>query len=154
GAAHQKQALAFDANYLPAKGQLAQDLLRLGDESEGWKLAQEAQKEDAYDIALFNLTTLHDTMQRFATVTNNDFIIRMNSREAAIYGEQALDLLTRAKTNLCSKYGYELPGQAIVEIFNEQKDFAVRTFGMPGNPGYLGVCFGNLITANSPAAHV
>jgi tetratricopeptide (TPR) repeat protein len=154
GAAHQKQALAFDANYLPAKGQLAQDLLRLGDENEGWKLAQEAQKEDAYDIALFNLTTLHDTMQRFATVTNGDFILRMNSREAAIYGEQALDLLTRAKTNLCAKYGYELPGQAIVEIFNEQKDFAVRTFGMPGNPGYLGVCFGNLITANSPAAHV
>ena len=24
---------------------------------------------------------------------------------------------------------------------------------MPGNPGYLGVCFGTVITANSPAAH-
>jgi tetratricopeptide (TPR) repeat protein len=39
-----------------------------------------------------------------------------------------------------------------VEIFPEQKDFAVRTFGMPGNPGFLGVCFGRLITANSPAS--
>src|SRR4029077_16209824 len=39
----------------------------------------------------------------------------------------------------------------IVEIFAEQKDFAVRTFGMPGNPGYLGVCFGSVVTANSPA---
>ena len=154
GSSHQKQALAFDSDFLPAKGQLAQDLLRLGEENEGWKLAQEAQKQDAYDVALFNLTTLHDTMQRFATVTNRDFIVRMNSREAAIYGEQALDLLTRAKTNLCARYGFELPRQAIVEIFNDQKDFAVRTFGMPGNPGYLGVCFGNLITANSPAAHM
>src|SRR5262249_16430032 len=38
------------------------------------------------------------------------------------------------------------------EIFPQQKDFAVRTFGMPGNPGYLGVCFGSVITANSPAS--
>ena len=35
---------------------------------------------------------------------------------------------------------------------SEQKDFGVRTFGMPDNPGFLGVCFGCLITANSPAS--
>jgi tetratricopeptide (TPR) repeat protein len=28
----------------------------------------------------------------------------------------------------------------------------VRTFGMPGGEGYLGVCFGDVITANSPRA--
>ena len=39
-----------------------------------------------------------------------------------------------------------------VEIFPEQKDFAVRTFGLPGGEGFLGVCFGNVITAASPAA--
>ena len=38
-----------------------------------------------------------------------------------------------------------------VEIFPDQADFAVRTFGMPGGAGYLGVCFGPLITMNSPA---
>jgi len=47
----------------------------------------------------------------------------------------------------------ELKRPTIVEVFPEQKDFAVRTFGMPGNPGYLGVCFGRVVTANSPAAH-
>ena len=36
GAEHQRQALEFDPEYLPAKIQLAQDLLRLGDETEGW----------------------------------------------------------------------------------------------------------------------
>lgn len=39
-----------------------------------------------------------------------------------------------------------------MEIFAEQKDFGVRTFGMPDNPGYLGVCFGRVVTANGPAA--
>src|SRR5262249_12278176 len=36
GAAAQHEALSIDADYLPAKIQLCQDLLRLGDEAEGW----------------------------------------------------------------------------------------------------------------------
>ena len=39
-----------------------------------------------------------------------------------------------------------------MEIFPDQKDFAIRTFGLPGGAGYLGVCFGRVITANSPAS--
>jgi tetratricopeptide (TPR) repeat protein len=42
--------------------------------------------------------------------------------------------------------------KTIVEIFPDQKDFAIRTFGLPGGAGYLGVCFGRVITANSPAS--
>jgi tetratricopeptide (TPR) repeat protein len=152
GADHQRQALKFDPDYLPAKAQLAQDLLRLGNETEGWALAEAVQKQDGYDVEAYNLATLHDTMKKFTAVTNADFIVRMSSPEAALYGPRVLDLLTRAKSNLVVKYGFEIQRPTIVEVFPEQKDFAVRTFGMPGNPGYLGVCFGNLITANSPAA--
>ena len=153
GAAHQRQALAFEPDYLPAKAQLAQDLLRLGHETEGWGLAQEVQKQDAYDIEAYNLSTLHDSMTRFVTLTNNDFLVRMSSREAGLYGSRVLALLGRARSNLCARYGFEVKRPTVVEIFPEQKDFAVRTFGLPGNPGYLGVCFGTVITANSPAAH-
>ena len=39
GAQYQRRALQIDASYLPAKMQLAQDLLRLGQEEEGWRLA-------------------------------------------------------------------------------------------------------------------
>ena len=39
-----------------------------------------------------------------------------------------------------------------MEVFANPSDFGVRTFGMPDNPGYLGVCFGSVITANSPAS--
>ena len=153
GAAHQRQAIKFDDGYLPSKAQLAQDLLRLGDETEGWALAQEVQKLDGYDVQAFNLAELHDKMAKFSTLTNDDFLLRMGSHEAAVYGAQVLQLLARAKTNLCTKYSIELRRPTIVEVFPEQKDFAVRTFGMPGNPGYLGVCFGRVVTANSPAAH-
>ena len=153
GAAHQRQSLQFDPEYLTAKAQLAQDLLRLGDEQQGWLLADEVQKQDAYDVEAYNLATLHDVMSKFTTLTNENFILRLNSHEAAVYGQRVLALLESARSNLCAKYGFEVQRPTIVEVFHEQKDFAVRTFGMPGNPGYLGVCFGNVVTANSPAAH-
>ena len=152
GAAAQRRALRFDPKYLPAKIQLAQDLLRLGDEPEGWRLAEEVHDLDGYDVTAFNLANLHETMAKFETLTNADFILRMSASEAKIYGQDALKLLQRAKETLCQKYGVELERPTVVEIFPSQKDFGVRTFGMPHNPGFLGVCFGPVVTANSPAS--
>jgi tetratricopeptide (TPR) repeat protein len=152
GASCQRQALSFDPKFLPAKIQLAQDLLRLGEEKEGWKLADEVHEEDGYDVAAYNLVTLHESMSKFQTLTNEDFIVRMTPREAGIYGGEVLKLLQQARHHLCEKYGLTLEGPTIVEIFDNQKDFGVRTFGMPHNPGFLGVCFGHVVTANSPAS--
>lgn len=152
GAACQRQALAFDAGYLPAKAQLSSDLLRLGSEEEGWRLADEVHAADGYDVQAFNLANLRDHMKRFVTLTNAHFTVRMATNEATLYGDEVLALLERARTTLCAKYGLELKEKTVVEIFPDPKDFGVRTFGMPGNPGYLGVCFGRVITANSPAS--
>ena len=60
--------------------------------------------------------------------------------------------LQRAREVLCAKYEVQLTDVIHVEIFPRQQDFAVRTFGMPGGDGFLGVCFGNVVTANSPAS--
>jgi tetratricopeptide (TPR) repeat protein len=152
GAAYQRRALAFDTNFVAAKAQLAQDLLRLGDETEGWRLAEEAHEQDEYDVTSFNLVTLKDKLAKFRTLTNADFVIRMGTNEAPVYGEQVLALLSRARSNLVEKYGITLSRPTIVEIFPEQRDFGVRTFGIPDNPGFLGVCFGAVVTANSPAS--
>jgi tetratricopeptide (TPR) repeat protein len=152
GAAHQRQALKFDPDYLPAKIELAQDLLRLGDETEGWRLAREVHEADLYDVTAFNLNGLRQEMAKFKTITNQDFIVRMSAGEAALYGDAVMELLQRAKDSVTKKYGVQLEQPTYVEIFSQQKDFGVRTFGMPHNPGFLGVCFGHVITANSPAA--
>lgn len=152
GAAYQRRALKFDPGFLPAKLQLAQDLLRLGEEEEGWRLVAEVNEADGYDVNAFNLVTLRDTTDKFIALTNAHFTLRMDAREAKIYGPRVLALLTRAHDTLSKKYGLKLEKRTIVEIFPEQKDFGVRTFGMPDNPGFLGVCFGCLITANSPAS--
>jgi tetratricopeptide (TPR) repeat protein len=152
GSGYQRQALVFDSRFLPAKIQLAQDLLRLGEEVEGWALADEVHHRDGYDVTAFNLATLRETMQKFQTLTNEDFVLRMSRREAPVYGDLVLELLKRAKARLSEKYGIVLERPTMIEIFPEQKDFGVRTFGMPHNPGFLGVCFGSVVTANSPAS--
>lgn len=152
GAALQREALIFDANFIAAKAQLANDLLRLGEDDEGWKLAEEVQAADPYDVIAYNLVTLRDAIKGFRSLESGHFIVRMSPHEAEVYGDRVLALLERAHDTLSQKYGLTLKQKTIVEIFDDQKDFAIRTFGLPGGAGYLGVCFGRVITANSPAA--
>ncbi len=152
GAEYQRRAIALDASYLPAQIQLAQDLLRLGDVQEGWQRAELVYDVDAYNIVAHNLVQLKDTMARFATLENESFIVRMDAREAAIYGGRVLRLLEQAKQALGEKYDQVIDEPVTIEIFPQQQDFAIRTFGLPGGQGFLGVCFGRVITANSPAS--
>jgi len=153
GAAYQRRSLVLKNDYTPARFQLAQDLLRLGDEKEGWNLAKEVQAQDGYNVVAFNLMALKDELDRYRTLTEDGFIVRMEAREAAIYGKDVIRLLRRARDTLNAKYELSLEdAPVIVEIFPRQQDFAIRTFGLPGGAGYLGVCFGRVITANSPAS--
>ena len=152
GAAYQRAALEIDPHYLPAKLQLAQDLLRLGQEEEGWKLAAEVAQADGYNVVAYNLITLQEQIAKYRTLEEDGLVVRMDAREAEIYGQRVLDLLKRARTVLCAKYEVTLEGPILVELFPRQQDFAVRTFGLPGGSGFLGVCFGSVITANSPAS--
>ncbi len=154
GAAYQRRALAMDPTYTPAKVQLCQDLLRLGKEEPGWSLAEEVHREDGYNLEAFNLLTLRDALDGFRTLRADGLIVRMTASEADLYGDRVLDLLQRAKATLEAKYEVTIDTDepVLVEIFPELKDFSVRTFGMPGARGFLGVCFGPVITAISPAA--
>ena len=95
---------------------------------------------------------LQESLEKFQTLEEDGIIARMDAREAKIYGRRVLDLLKRAKRDLCAKYEVTLEQPVIVEMFPRQQDFAIRTFGLPGGAGFLRVCFGTVITANSPAS--
>ncbi len=151
-AAHQRQALEFETKYLPAKVQLCHDLLRLGEEDEAWKLAATIREEDGYNIQAHNLGLLEKEMGGYVTKSFPDFILKMPKRDWPIYGERALALLREAKAVLAPKYGLDLKRPVLVEFFGAQSDFAIRTFGALGGQGMLGVCFGTVVTMNSPGS--
>lgn len=152
GAESQKRALAFDPNFLPAKLQLALDYLRLGQVESAWPLAKEVAAADQYNILAFNLEILEKEIASFASVKTDDFIIRLPPEEAEIYGGRVVELLTEAKSVLGAKYGLIIEEPTLVEFYPDQQDFAIRSFGSLGGEGLLGVCFGSVVTMNSPGS--
>ena len=126
--------------------------MRLGDETEGWKLAAEIFSKDGYNVVAYNLVTLRDRLAEFRTLERDGFVVRMDTREADLYGTARAGPVAAGRKTLCEKYDVTLTEPVIVEIFPQRKEFAVRTFGLPGADGLLGVCFGRVVTANSPAS--
>ena len=108
GVVHQQRALKMDPSYLPSQFQLAQDLLRVGKEEEGWNLVEQVAAADKYNVVAFNLRTLKDRLSKFTTLEAPGFIVRMDSKEADIYGDRVLSLLQTAKAELTRKYEFEL----------------------------------------------
>lgn len=153
GAAEQRRALEWDPSFVAARIQLAGDLLRLGDEEGAWMLAAEVAKADSFNVLAFNYLKLRDQLAAYETRRTDHFTLRMRPEEMALYGDRVQALLEEARTRFLSKYGVKLGGPTLVEFFAEQQDFAIRTFGELGGAGYLGVCFGTVITVNSPGSH-
>jgi tetratricopeptide (TPR) repeat protein len=99
-----------------------------------------------------------DTMRRrYVGVETERFLVRVSEREKPAlrrfygpYFDLSYDLLTK-------KYGYvpegstEAAGRVTIEMFDDSSDFSARTFGYV-YPGFLGVCFGPLVTLNGPRA--
>jgi tetratricopeptide (TPR) repeat protein len=154
GAQHQRESLAMDPRFLRAKLQLASDLMRLGETADAWKLAAEIRTADAYNTQAHNLGLLEREMSGFHVQKESDFILKMPLRDWQVFGTRALEILREARQVLAPKYGLqpELMRPTVVEFFPSQQDFAIRTFGSLGGQGLLGVCFGTVITMNSPGS--
>ncbi|MEM1442448.1 MAG: tetratricopeptide repeat protein, partial [Verrucomicrobiota bacterium] len=152
GAESQERALEMDPDFLPAKLQLSLDYLRLGRVDDAWPLSEEVGEEDEYNVLAYNLAILKKEIESFASIQSDDFIIRMPPNEAEIYGDRVLELLTEAKEVLGEKYGIDIEEKTLIEFYPKQQDFAIRTFGSLGGQGLLGVCFGSVVTMNSPGS--
>jgi len=152
GAKYQQRAIVADPTFHPAQTQLAQDLLRLGNETEGWKMVQAAREANPFNVTNYNLQILKGELDKYTTIETDGFLIRMDKNEAKLFGHRVTQILSEARTTLKEKYHANIREPIVVDLFAKQRDFAVRTFGLPGGEGFLGVCFGQVITANSPSA--
>ena len=147
-----RRALALDAKNYRALTDLGVQLLRTGDEP-GARTALEASfKADPYNTLTYNLLQMMDRLDQFVTVRDGDLIVRMHKDEAPVLGEYAVSLAHQALNTMSARYEFAPRGPILVEIFPRHDDFAVRTLGLPGMIGALGVCFGRVVTMDSPKA--
>ena len=117
------------------------------------QLASDVFDADGYNVVAHNLVTLHDSDQGLPH-SDERVVPRADGgpRGGDLRRSRARRCSTAPRRRCARSTTRRSTGPIAVEIFPQQKDFAVRTFGLPGADGFLGVCFGNVITANSPAA--
>jgi tetratricopeptide (TPR) repeat protein len=147
-----RRSLALDPKNARALSELGMDLLRTGDEDGARRALEESFNIDAYDIVTFNLLKVMDKVDKFTTVRDGDLIVRMDKDEAPVLAEYALPLAKRALDTFSKRYEFVPRGPILVEIFPIHDDFAVRNLGLPGAIGALGICFGRVVSLDSPRA--
>lgn len=151
-AALARKALQLDPSDTQAEADLGMHLLRIGDETGARDALERAFKADDFNVVTFNLLQMLDTLDKFVTIRDGDFVFKMDAAEAPVLREYAIPLAHEAMKTLSGRYGFAPTGPILVEIFPNHDDFAVRNLGLPGMIGVLGACFGKVVTLDSPHA--
>ncbi len=151
-AAFYRKALEVNPADLEAELQLGFDLLRMGEEEEGRKILERVYEKDKYDVQLYNMLTLLDTLAKYDSITHGPFVLRLPKDQSPILAEDALALLDEEIELYQKKYKVTLETPILIQIFDDHDDFMVRSVGLPGMIGYMGICFGRLVTMDSPTA--
>jgi len=147
-----RRALAIAPDNARALADLGIQLLRTGDETAAYQALDASFKRDGYNKLVLNLLTMMDALDKFVTVKDGDLIVRMHKDEAPVLQEYAIPLAHQALSTMAARYEFTPKGPILVEIFPKHDDFAVRTVGLPGMIGALGVCFGRVVAMDSPRA--
>jgi cellulose synthase operon protein C len=147
-----RKAIALQPELWTAHLLLGMNLTRIGSFEEGRKSIQRAFDGDPYNVWAINSLDLFDQVATFNQVQSEHFLFRMAKEDTAALGSYAPALAEEAYANLTRRYGFKPDGPLQMEIYPDQGGFAVRTLGLPGLSGILGVCFGKVVAIDSPSA--
>ena len=100
---------------------------------------------------------MKDLRKNYVDVTSEHFLHRLHSKEQGALAPYLLPFCESSLRELSGRYGFRPAGvegqwgRMLVESFRDHDGFSVRTFGF-GDLGATGVCFGDFIGLDSPAA--
>lgn len=150
-----RDALALEPKNANALAALGMNLLRLGmaKEAEGLKALQQAFEVDGFNVRTFNTLNLYEEIiaKEYETVPGPTFIYRYNKKEKPLLSRYVPALMERFWEVYVKKYDFTPKHPITVELFTERQHYGARTIGLP-ELGAQGTCFGELITAMSPAS--
>jgi tetratricopeptide (TPR) repeat protein len=147
-----RKAVALEPELWQAYTSLGMNLTRVGKLEEGRSAIQRAFDGDPYNVWAFNSLELFDQMDGFGRRQSEHFVFRMSREDEPVLSPYAPALAEEAYGKLTERYGFKPAGPVQVEIFPDHGGFAVRTLGLPGLEGALGVCFGKVLAIDSPQA--
>jgi tetratricopeptide (TPR) repeat protein len=154
-----KEAVAFAREAIRLKPKdwtgmstLGVNLLRIGEEEEGRAVLDKAYEGDQFNVMTVNTLKLMDSFQHFVRFDTPHFKVKLHEKEVAVMRPYVTDLLEKVYDTLTTKYDFKPEGPITFEMYPDHADFEVRTLGLPGIGGILGVCFGKLFAMDSPEA--
>jgi tetratricopeptide (TPR) repeat protein len=150
--AYYRKAIALDNGLWAARSQLGVNLMRLGRPDEAKQQLESCYQAGFRDAETVNSLRLLDSLGNFQTEKTATTELMVNKKEAALLRPYVQTILERAMATYERKYQMKLPGAARVEVYPNHEDFAVRTVGLPGVGGLLGVTFGLVVAMDSPSA--
>jgi predicted Zn-dependent protease len=148
------EAIKIDPKNFVAQAALGSNLLRLGDDAGGLVALRRAWDGDPYNVRTYNLLNLFEQVipKDYEIVDGKPFRLRVPSREKPLLLRYARPMLTREYAELIKRYGFQPEGPLTIELFADAQHYAVRTVGLPGLDGVLGVTFGKVVTSRSPTS--
>jgi cellulose synthase operon protein C len=147
-----RKAIALDPKLWAAYASLGMNLTRVGELEEGRQSIQKAFDGDPYNVWAFNSLDLFDQMDTFVHSQSEHFRFLMSKEDGLVLAPYASELAEEAYAGLTQRYGFKPAGPIQIEIFPDHGGFGVRTLGMIGLEGALGVCFGKVMAIDSPRA--
>ncbi len=147
-----RKALALNEDLSSARSQLGLNLSRLGQEAEAKKQLMRCYASNFRDKETVNSLKLLDTLPQYQTFKTPTTELVINRKEAELLHPFFESEMLRAMATYDRKYKMHLPGPLRVEVYPNHDDFVVKTLGLPGQAGLLGVTFGLVVAMDSPSA--
>jgi len=147
-----RKALEINPKDWGAMSVLGMNLMRMGEEDAGKAALEKAYEGDRFNVWTVNTLKMLDSFEHFVRFDTPHFKVKLHEKEVAVLRPYVAELLEKAYDTLTEKYGFKPEGPITFEMYPDHDDFAVRTLGLPGIGGILGVCFGKLFVMDSPTA--
>jgi len=147
-----RKAIALNGNLWDARSQLGMNLMRIGSDDEAKQELQQCYAAGYRNAETVNSLRLLDTLGNYQDVTSSNATLMLPKQEAALLQLYMQPELKRALAAYQKKYRMTLPGPVRLEVYPNHDDFVVRTLGLPGQGGLVGVTFGLTVAMDSPTA--
>ena len=125
--------------------------LRLGNETEGRKLLDEAFKLDPFNVRVSNSRKVMAHLDKYKTNETAHYILKYDPNTDQLLADWLTEYLEEIHADLKKQFGYEPTGKLLIEVFSTHEMFSGRTVGVP-DLHTIGACTGRVVAMASPKA--
>jgi tetratricopeptide (TPR) repeat protein len=147
-----RKALELNGTLWEARSQLGVNLMRQGDDAEARQQLEKCYEAHFRNAETVNSLRLLDSLVNYDTFKTANTELMLSKKESALLRPYIEPEMQRAIATYEKKYQMKLSGPVHLEVYPNHDDFIVRTLGLPGVGGLLGVTFGLTVAMDSPTA--